>query len=807
MSGSRTKIGLAVFAACAASSAGWAQEAASGGNATAAPDTSLLEEVTVTAQFRKESLQATPLAITAVTAAMLEARNETTLQDVTAQAPNVILLPSAAGAGNAMRAQIRGIGQTDLDPAVDPGVGIYIDDVYFATLTGSDFALLDLDRVEILRGPQGTLSGMNSLGGSVKLFTQKATGSNDGYVEATYGSLNRTELHASGDFSLVPDTLFIRLSGIARRQDGYVQLYDYACQHPEDPYVQSGALPRGNFTHDCKTGTEGGIDYTALRASVRWLAASNVEVNWVTDTTHENSGTTASTLLAAQPVNTLPWMGAPYDSRFVPKNPYTSYANFLDPGKTYVAINTAGAPGAPNGPFYANPNNTMDGWGTSATVDWQIADKLSVKSITAFRQYSSGFGDDNSNSPIPLVLEQALIKNKQFSQELRLNGSALGSFLDYTVGGIYFYQNTEYRSREDDPFVPYGTPSQPTFDFLGDVTAKVITKAGFANTAWHLFPGLTFNAGIRYTKEEKGFEFNDLNIDGITGYLPLSNPADPLNGTIGRFDGSHVDYRLDLDYQWTPQIMTYVSWSTGFKGGGVTPRPYYPEQAIGFGPETVKSTETGLKSQWFDNRVRANFAVFYEDYYGYQASANLPALCVDKTGAPLPAPYNNPCGEYVNAADAVGKGFEAEFELHPIDHLMIDASYSYLDLKFIRSLSPAIVPGQGLPDIGKNKASIGIQYEAPLAEHGSLTPRLDVAYTPAACGDLLCTPDVTTQGYTLLDGRITYWSPGKSWSLALQGTNLTNKLYYITKTDTGAGYLDGQIGMPREWALTLHKQF
>jgi iron complex outermembrane receptor protein len=773
-----------LVAACALSCTAVAQQSSDTASkgATAVPDANSLETITVTAQFRSENLQQTPLAITAITGAMLDARSQTSLQDVTAQAPNVVLEPNGAGGGNSMRAQIRGVGQTDFDPAVDPGVGIYIDDVYFATLTGSDFALLDLDRVEILRGPQGTLSGMNSLGGSVKLYTQKATGSNEGYVEATAGSLDRVDLRASGDFSLIPDSVFLRLSAVARRQDGYVQLYDYACTHPTDPYVISGAIPRGNFSGNCKTGTEGGIDYDAARASVRWLASDSVEVNWVSDATRDNSGTTANTLLAAPgPSNSLAWMHVPYDGRFVPTSPYVNYANFLDPGVTYRAINTGGAPGAPNGPFYANPNNTMNGWGSSATVDWKVANDLSLKSISAFRQYTSGFGDDNSDSPVQL--------------------------LDYTVGGIYFDQKTEYRSREDDPFVPYGTPAEPTFDFLGDVTARVKTKAGFANTAWHLYDGLTFNAGVRYTKEEKGFEFGDYNIDGITPYLPLSNPADPLNGKVGVFNGSHVDYRVDLDYQWTPEIMTYVSWSTGFKGGGITPRPYYPEQVVGFGPETVKSSELGMKSQWFDNRLRANVAVFYEDYYGYQASANLPALCVDASGAPLPPPYNNPCGEYINAADAVGKGIETEFEIRPIDHLLIDASFSYLDMKFIHSLSPAVPTGEGVPDVGKSKGSIGVQYEAPLFGRGTLTPRLDASYTPASCGDLLCSADVQNDSYTLVNGRLTYWSPKREWSVALQVTNLTDKLYYITKTNTGAGYLNGQIGMPREWAITLHKQF
>ena len=797
-------ISLATCAATLVSAQDTATDSATA--ASTAADTGTLETVIVTAQFRRENLQQTPVAITAITGAMLNARSQTSLADVTQQAPNVILQQNPAGGGNSMRAQIRGVGQTDFDPAVDPGVGIYVDDVYFPTLTGSDFALLDLDRVEILRGPQGTLSGMNSLGGSVKLYSQKATGGDDGYVEATYGSLNRIDVKAMGDFSLIKDTLFLRLSGVARRTNGYVQLLDYACTHPADPYVVSGAIPRGNSTTDCKTGTEGGIDYNAIRASLRWLPTSNVEANLIMDATSDNSGSTANTLLGTTKVNTLPWMGAPYDNRYVPNNPYTNYANFLDPGKTYTAINTAGAPGVPNGAFYANPNNTLDAWGLSGTVDWKIADQLSLKSITAYRRYTSDFGDDNSNSPVPLVMEEAHFRNRQFSEELRLNG-AVGKLMNYTVGGIYFDQRTVYASREDDPFVPFGTPSQPTFDFMQNDPTTTKTHAAFANTSWHLLDPLTLNAGIRYTKEDKAYTFERLNIDGRTPYLPLSNPANPLNGTQGVFNGSHVDYRLDLDYQWTPDLMTYVSWSTGFKGGGITPRPYYPQQVVGFGEETLKSYEAGLKSEWFDHRVRANFAIFYENYYGYQASANTAALCVDAQGKPLPPQYANPCGEYINAADADAKGFESELEFKPIDGLLIDTSFSYLDFKFTHSLTSAVPNGSSAPDIGKVRASFGAQYEFKMGDHGSLTPRLDASYSPNSCGDLTCSVLTDNQAYTLANARVTYWSPKRIWSLAFQVTNFTDKLYYLSKVNTGAGYIDGQIAAPREYAVTLHREF
>ena len=629
----------ALLLACAAANLASAQQPTGAAAAGGTPSSDTLEEITVTAQFRTENLQITPIAITAITGAMLEERSQTTLADVTAQAPNVILQPSGAGGGDSMRAQIRGVGQTDFDPAVDPGVGVYIDDVFFATLTGSDFALLDLDRVEILRGPQGTLAGMNSLGGSVKLYSQKPTGSNDGYVEATYGSLNRVDVRASADFALVPDQLFLRLSGVARRQDGYVKLFDYACTHPTDPYVVAGKIPRGNSTTDCSTGTEGGIDYDAIRATVRWTPSSNFEVNWISDATEQNNGTTPNTLLSVYPSYfsnaVLTYQGFPYDARYVPTNRFVNYANFLDSGTTWSAANASGAPGTPNGPFQATENNKMNAYGTSLTADWKIADAFSLKSITAYRHYVSRWGDDNDDSPVNLVLEEARFTHRQFSQELRLNGAA-GSLLDYTVGGIFFDQNTIYASREDSPFAGFGTPTEPTFDFLQNDPTHLKTKAGFANGALHLLPGLTINAGVRYTKEDKTYTFERLQIDGVTPYYPLSNPANPLNGKVGAYDGSHIDYRADIDYQWTPSIMTYVSWSTGFKGGGITPRPYYPQQVTGFGQETLKSSEAGLKSQWFDNRLRANLAVFYEDYYGYQAMANLPQFCVDTSGKPLP---------------------------------------------------------------------------------------------------------------------------------------------------------------------------
>jgi iron complex outermembrane receptor protein len=779
-----------------------------------------IAEVVVTAQFREQKLQETPIAITAISGDLLEARSQTSIADVTAQSPNVLLQVNPAGGGTSMRAFIRGVGQADQSPSVDPGVGIYVDDVYFATVTASVFELLDLERVEILRGPQGTLSGMNSLGGSVKLFSKPATGSG-GFIEGTIGDFDRRDFRGSADFTLLPDRLFARISGVARKRDGYIKRLDYACSHPNDPYVQSGAIPRMNNGPDCEIGTLGGQSMSALRGTLRWVASDDVQVTLIGDVTSDNSETQASVLRNAGeiiPGLSLSYQGIPYDNRFTPygpnrgdtvfNDPYLSYANFVNPGVTYTPTDVPGNPGASNGTFYAKPANEVDAWGASATVDWKIGNNYSIKSITGFREYDTLSGQDNDGSPVAILQSLSQFNHRQFSQELRFNGEALGTLLEYTVGAIYFDQRTVYETRESDPFIPFGTDpfNRPIFDFIQNDTTKNTFKAGFLHTIWHFTDKLNLAAGIRYTKQDKTYEFFRLNVDGVNPFQPLSDPANPLNGRVGRFDGSHTDYRLNLDYQWTSDFMTYVQYSTGFKGGGISPRPYFPQQILGFGPEELNAYEFGWKSRFFDRKVQANGAVFYNDYKGYQAT---PTQCVDESGNILPLPYGTPglCGQYLNVADAIVKGAELELEVYPIEHLSIDAAYSYLDFKFgtPKIQTTAVIAGRSAPGLGKNKWSFGMQYEIPFASGASFTPRVDVVHTPGYCGDLACSALSRNDAYNLVNARLTYLSSSDAWRVALEVTNVTDKLYTLNKLNTA--YASSQPGLPRAWAVTVRRSF
>ncbi|MGH7691007.1 MAG: TonB-dependent receptor, partial [Steroidobacteraceae bacterium] len=496
-----------------------AVDTAAAQNAQTVPsaDGSALQTVVVTAQFRQQNLQQTPIAITALTGQMLQDRGDTQLTDVAASAPNVVLRPQQQGSGKSLTAYIRGVGQSDFDPAVDPGVGIYVDDVYYSSLTGADFALIDLDRVEILRGPQGTLAGMNSLGGAVKLYTQKPTGEG-GHVEVSYGNFNHASVRATGDFTVVPDKLFVRISGASVHQDGYVQMLDYACVHPNDPYVISGAIARDNGAPNCRIGDEGSTDYTAVRLAVRWLPIDKLEANFTIDATQDNSTVTPTTLLETTgTVNTLPYMGYPYDNRFVPygafrgdtviNNPYVTYANFLDPGVTYKAVNIFGAPGAPNGAWASTPEEKLHSWGTALTLDYQVNDNLALKSISSYRTYLSDNNNDVDGSPADIVMDVGYLEHRQLTQELRATGWAFNRFLDYTVGGIYLGDRTIYESRVNSPFVPFGTPTEPTFDFIQNDPVVTLSDGVYGHAGLHFTDKLSTDFGIRYTTDIKDYKF------------------------------------------------------------------------------------------------------------------------------------------------------------------------------------------------------------------------------------------------------------------------------------------------------------
>ncbi len=733
-----------------------------------------LQEVVVTAQFRQQKLQDTPIAITAVNAAQLEERNQTNLSQVAAQAPNVILTETGGAFGPGLSANIRGIGQGDYIAALEPGVGIYIDDVYYPSLTGANFDLIDLDRVEIQRGPQGVLGGRNSEGGAIKLFSQKPKGDNTGSIRATYGSRNLLDLRAVGDFSLIDGKLFARLSGTSHKQNGYVTIRDYGCDFPNNPY---GIAIKG-MQGDCVMGHEGGKDYSAGRLALRWLASDNLEVNLTGDMMIDNSQVAANVLIAANPVTTPTTGNIPFGPQYIPSDKFVSYATFSDqrPDGTIV---------------YFPPTTHTKVWGTNLTADWTINDDLSLKSITAYRKFDSRWVEDNDVSPGYLGLGAEHQSNHSFSQELRLNGKA-GSMFDYTLGAYYFDQTTIGRTHQILNYVP--TPF--LFEFLGNDPTTASSYAAYANGSWHVTTGLDVNAGVRYTKEKKDYTYSRLNPDGTPNIL-----LGGLTGQTGSYSGNNTDYRFDVDYRWNDMLMTYASVSTGFKGGGTNPRPFNVEQVLTFNPEKLTAYEVGAKSDWFQRRLRVNVSAFINKYKDIQ---------VTLLSCPTPDPADSvPCALPANVGNADIKGVEAEIEARPFGGLTLDASISHLKFNYTSfSADVGIAPGSEAPGTINDKFSVGAQWEFPLASGATITPRFDFSFQGGTT--LNAQTGGRLNGYHLGNARLTWKSPDDSWQVSAIGSNIFNEYYYHSVFDLrslGGGSDYGFVAAPREYSVQIQKKF
>jgi iron complex outermembrane receptor protein len=771
-----------------------------------------LEEIVVTAQFREQNLQETPLAITAISGDMLEARSQVSIIDVANQAPNVTLKPGSAPFGPSAQAFIRGVGQSDFNFALEPGVGMYVDDVYYSTLAGSIFDLIDLDRIEILRGPQGTLAGQNSIGGAVKLFSKKPDGTGGGFVQATYGSYDRTEFRGAAEFTLIPDELFARVAGVSVNKDGYVTRYDYACTHPGTP------IPSFQTKDKCELGTEGGKAYTGLRGLMRWTPTDRLEVNLIGDYTNDDSEASPFTLLYVGELDgpgveptTDPnlsmngvLLGTVTGSPFISFSPYGNFAqDTFKPGDPYINYSTYANPTPKDGtPGYSIPAQyQVDSYGGSATIDFQLTDNLSLKSITAYRRYAGRWSIDEDGAPLGATTIHNDIWHRQLSEEVRLSGTLFDDKVNFTLGGFYFDQDSHYGGRID----------LLSLQFLEKDDIPGDTQAVFTNVEWDVNDALTLIGGIRYTEIEKTFSFGRLGIPGNARGGAVDPRLAPINGLDGKFSGTRTDYRAVIQYQWTDDIMTYAQYATGFKSGGINPRPFFPEQVLPHDPETLDAYEIGFKSNLFDNRMRLNISAFFNDYQGILMTVN---QCERPATPPFFGTIGAPCAKPVNAGEADVSGIEVEAEFYPVEGLSVDASLSYLDFEY-QKISPAaqasgITIDMRAPFSPEWQYSVGVQYEFPLGNWGTLTPRLDLSYQDSFFSSAINSPPFNSvASYTLLNGRVTWRSSDEDWQLALEVTNMTDELYYLGIFDNrgSSKAIQGQPAPPAQWAVTLKRSF
>ncbi|WP_298164782.1 TonB-dependent receptor [Novosphingobium sp.] len=804
------------------------------------------QEIVVTAQFRAQKLQDTPLAITAVNSAVLEARGQTDISQITNQAPNVVLRNQPQSGGIGLIAFIRGIGQTDFNYALEPGVGIYVDDVYIPTLSSSLLDLMDLERVEVLRGPQGTLAGRNSIGGAIKLFSKKPTGEGGGYLQATYGAYNRIDVRGMADFKIT-DTLSARISGATKNTDGYVKLLDYGLAHPTSNVRANNAKGDG-----IERGTLGGRSFSAARIALRWEATPDIEVNLAGDYTRERNDSGAQVLLfagardangkeiprAATTPEGIPWLvgkdgtSVPLSNAFVPYTTrfgtqgsttptgydarFINYANFVD-ARTPTSQ-------APFKPYTATNGQNFDGWGVTGNVTAKLADNLTAVWISSFRRYKMSFGFDQDGSPIPVAQLDNKLRHRAWSQELRLNGSFMDKRIEYTLGGFYFDQNGTYNARVDLNYAG--------IDFIhGPDSTPSTSKALFFNGTFHITDAWGVTGGIRHTWDKKDYTYFRSNPDGtVPGPLPceffLGAPtAGPtgignspnclligLYNVTGQFKGQRTDWRVETDYRFSPEVFAYASVSTGYKGGGVNPRPFFGpsagecsalpagvlapcNQIKSFQPETITTYEAGIKTDLFDRKLRFNMSGFYNKYDN---------IILTLTRCPAA-----PCLLPANVGKANVWGLEAETTIRPVEGFTLDGSLSYLHFKYTNTGTTGVPLNDVTPFTPKWNWSFGAQYDYTMGSGGVVSARFDGSYQSSMFTEAFNAVENQVDGRFLGNARLSYTTSDKNWMVAAEVQNVFNKYYYNTveNVEGPLGVITANPGLPRTWALTVKRTF
>jgi iron complex outermembrane receptor protein len=726
-----------------------------------ASDSVSLEEIVVTARRREEFLQRTPVAVTAFGAQALEERSIGDIWDIAGYTPNVEFTPGSITGNSGGHIFIRGIGQSDFLITTDPGVGVYVDGVYLGRTQGGLLDLLDFERIEVLRGPQGTLFGKNTIGGAVNIVSARPRGEFGGVAEVTTGRFNRIDGRFTIEFPIAEDKLSGRIAVLSKNRDGYGKSVDFTTG---------------------ETLNELGDDNTlAARGALLWTPDENIDVLLAIDGTRAREEGPVQSMVEfitpdpADPASLInlynfvavPVLGVPpFDGRYIPDNPFINFEN----GR-------------------AASRNDLDNWGVSATVDWDLGGQK-LRSVTAYRNLENRTGAGDA-TPAEIILQRDNLKQDQFSQEIQLSGLSFNSRLNWITGAIYYTENAENHT-----IVAQIPALNPVFAMLGipvelgrdDIHKnKTESMAFYAQGTYALTERLSFTLGGRYTYEKKKYTPNFRTLSLVT-IIPRQTLDKSWNVFTPKFG---------MEFQANDDILTYVSVARGFRSGGFNGRAGNVVSLAGFDPEFVWTYELGLKSRWFADRLQINAAAFYNDYTDIQL------LLVNAT----PTGFNVTTE---NAASAKVTGFELEMLARPIAGLDLSASVGYMDSK-IKGPPPGsgVAGGARLMETPEWSLSLGAQYRMPAGDLGALTLRVDYNYRSRTFHDVKNTPSIAQKGFGLLNMRLTFETTDSGWQLALFGTNLTDERYKTTGIEAlgFANFAVAQWGRPREWGLSLKYSF
>jgi len=774
-----------------------------------------LEEIVVTARYMKEDVQKTPIAISTTTADELKSANVTLISGLGALVPNLYTHPPDADEGGSPTVVMRGVSQDDASYARAPAVALYVDDIYHATVVGSELDLTDIDRVEVDRGPQSTLSGNASIGGAIKLYTKQPKGDDSGYLTLTYGSFKEMAATGAFDTTLAPN-LYARVSGHFKRQDGYVTLLDFTCEMNKlGTPALAGSFPTSQpdvMAHGCKTGEEGGGTENGVRLKLRWVPSDRLEVNFGVNV--EKRDDQSSPELTTKITNPYPnpsglinvynqaienQFGVRYDDRFMPPpgQPYSSYSSFCRPLLQGVVQQPPYQP-VPSGICYP-PTMLQHSWTTSGSVDYEIADNVHLAAIGSYSNFGDDFVQNGDQSPLGYVLSKFSQNVNQRTGEVRLNGTLFDKNLNWVLGSFF-----ESFNGESNGFIGYITDNFNEFD-----RAFNQSESGFFHLDYKLTPRWRVSGGARLTSGRVEYHFNH------PGLLVIS---EPFSSSQHRWD-----WLASTDYQITDNTLGYFTVATGSRPPGITTIVITAQQMHSTPAEELVSYELGFKNEFLDRRVRLNIAGFYSDYKsrsileaGVQCLGELPGATWQSDGSVCASLYPSNPGTvpwYVLVGKpATIKGFEWELTAAPFDRFQVGFSggYNHFESGVKTPGAPGYIhPGNHLQPEWNMHATV--QYGFDMG-HGSITPKLDWSWQSQqdfdpAPGFRAPQPDYIVPAYSVLNAQVDYAPANSPWSATLAVTNLTDKFYYYQLFGGGQINISSNVAPPREFSFTVKREF
>jgi len=708
-----------------------------------------LSEIVVTARRQTESLQDVPISVTAISADNLYHNQIENIGDIQAMVPNLSL--HVGDAANAV-IYLRGVGQIDSISFNDPGVGVYVDDVYMGRAQGSFLEVMDPERIEVLRGPQGTLYGRNTIGGAVKFVSARPSDEFEGYVDATIGNYGRRDIKASFGGPIIADKLAGKFAVAHSARDGYSEnLFD------------------GEDDFDKKT--------TAWRGSLLFTPDEDLSFYLVADGS-ENDPSHSRTPHKETPIFS------------VVTNDFVQPTD--DPFVVDVDFNTL---------------ERLKTFGIALTSEYVMGD-FTLKSITAYREmdYRTEIDLDGTRDSSFGIYD--FEDQDQFSQELQLMYNSENLSI---VSGLYYFKENDITfagAVAPDFFVQLPGIGPFAFPIInaGERDQTNTSKAIYAQATYDATEKLSVTLGARFTKEKKevasrGEEFFGTGITTSVGMEEAFRTGVGYSVTSFEAEDEWDSFspKLSLDYKVNDDVLVYASASRGFKSGGFNGR--LTDRAQPFDPETLWSYEAGLKSTLLDQRVRLNMAAFYNDYKNFQLSR----FSADPVTGAFASIFDN-------AGEATIYGLEMELTALVTENLQLDANFGYLNSSYDELLGDFdidVSDQRNLVNAPKWTSRAGFTCDVPLGDNGSLFFNGAVSYRSKTYLTVSSSEILAQDGYALVDASIRYTTEDGHWNVILSGQNLTNKEYREHAFDLSAapGVQLGYYGTPRTYSLNVRYSF